>query len=335
MTSLDAAARIVSRARRRLAAAQATERAADGVLAGAALAVAGLVAERFVPGLSLGLVWLSLPAAGALAGAVELLIHPPVAARAALAVDRAAGTHEAFVSALTAEDAAPPFRELAADHGLRLLGNRSLATLLPLGVPRRAAPALAAAALVAALTAVGAAPDAVGAVPPDGGAAAVAGLGGQVDGGAPGATAGTTPVPPAAGVAVPVAGTSSPQGATAPPPVTASGLPGLTDGEIESLAQELAERGLAVAERALDALRSGDRAAAEAMLREALVAPARAGPGGALGGEHPGSAAGPSPVAPGAWSAGAWPLRYDRAVRAWLRRQAATDEGGDARTEER
>jgi hypothetical protein len=103
---------------------------------------------------------------------------------------------------------------------------------------------------------------------------------------------------------------------------------------VRDLAEDLAARGVDGAVAALEALARGDRAEAEAALRTALAAR-----GDGTGGTGSGGATGSKPVGvagpPRGWSAGAWPLRYDREVRAWLRRQVADDGRASPKGDER
>ncbi len=306
---LAAAERLVRGAQRRLALGRALERAADGLLAGAVLAALGVAAGALglVAGPSPALLWLA--AAGAAAGFVAGALARPDTARAALALDRAARSDEAFVSALTADGAAPAFRELAAAYGLAVVAGRRPAALLPLPVPARAVPAAAALALAVAVLVVAA---------PSGDAAAQPRAPEVVEGTAGGGgAAGATDAPGArpGAAAVPVPGTRS---ATDTPLPALPGAP--TEDEVRRLAEDLAARGLAAGRDALAALARGDAAAAEELLRAALAAPG--GAAGAAGGAAAAARAGAP--GPGAWSVPRWPLRYDRQVRAWLE-QCARD----------
>ncbi len=330
MSDLAAAGRVVARARLRLAVRRGLELAAGGALGGALVAIVAVCALRLSGGGAVPAPWMLVPVAGAVLGLGAGFLRPPAAARAALAVDRAAGTDEAFVSALTAADADRSFRELAATCALRGLGTRPLARLLPFGMPRRAAPAAVALALVVALAVLGRDAPGTGAVsdpPPASAAVTLTGAkGGAGAGPSRGAARAASRVPaPLPGVG-PAAG---------PSPAVPAGGPPLTDADVRRLARDLAARGVAAGAAALEALRRGDRAAAEALLRGALAAESVASPVAAAGVTASAGRRLAGRGAPGAWSVGTWPLRYDREVRAWLRRQAVTDGGGDARTEAR
>jgi hypothetical protein len=101
----------------------------------------------------------------------------------------------------------------------------------------------------------------------------------------------------------------------------------LSEEQLASLAERLAQEGSADAEQALERLSAGDRDGALAALREALARDdprvrAEAGGGGGEAG-----AAGPSGGGRPVWTSGHWPLRYDRTVRRWFDRQARLQGG--------
>ncbi len=334
VSTLALAGRVVRAARTRLSWSRVLEAATTGALVGGGLAAAGgFVALAYRPSVESALWLLWLPVAGGAVGAVRGFSGRPDTAVSALAVDRAAGAHEAFTSALTASDAAPMMRELAARYGLTALADRSISDLLPIAAPKRAAPAAVVIALALALAVMGGPPDA------EAGSASRASELVRLPAASsdPAAGGGRSGEAPREG-SVPVPGTSSDvanRPRVSPDNAHASDVPGLGAAELRQLAEELAARGVAGGEAALAALARGDREAAELALRSALAARGdgsgtEAGAGRESGSESPGARS-----APGGWSVGAWPLRYDREVRAWMRRQVAVDRRANPRGDER
>lgn len=311
MRALADAGRVVARARRRLTLASVADGGCRGALAGA---VAGsvVVGVRLFLGLPSG--WVAaaaLPAVGAAAGCLLAFLSRPGVAAAALRLDGAARTDEAFVSALTAKDARPEFRELAARYALDRCDRAAVSRFLPFEPPTAALGASVALAALAALVLLPQNPAAPPPVDTDpvGDLVPVAGSGGGLDG--PGAD-------PRRRVAelkeaLRQARTSR---AEALAPVARTDLAAVPEGDLEELARMLAEGGDEDAAAALEALARGDRGAAVEALRRALggaQAPMARGSGGG------GAAAAPVPghVTPSPWAAPSWPLRYDRTVRRW------------------
>src|SRR5262245_2957407 len=99
MDRVAEAAAAVAAARRRLAARQAADGAARGALAGAAVGAALWAVARWT-GFDAALWPLAAPAAGALAGAVAALARGVRDDVAALSLDAAASTDEAFISTI-------------------------------------------------------------------------------------------------------------------------------------------------------------------------------------------------------------------------------------------
>ncbi len=310
MSELDSARRVVARARRRLGAAWALEGAVTGLLLGALVAVGLGVLGALGWMEPSGAIALVLPATGTVVGAAFGLRRTPDLGLAALTLDRAAQTDEGLVAALTAVDAPPAFRELAAAHALARIGERRLGEVLPFVAPRRAAPSVVAVGLALAL---GWPAQSVDAAPS----------------GVPGEQALTTTGAAEAGSDV---GESS----------TGEGTSERADAAAETSSSQLGDRALrAVAEgdpageRALASLKEGDVAGAAAALGPSD--PASTVPTGGAGGSPDGTAAAAEngDRAPEVWSAGRWPLRYDRAVRRWFERaERGTDrapESGERR----
>jgi len=317
MTPVAEARRTVRAARRRLTGAALLVHAARGLLwgslAGCAVAV-GAAALGIAPPVAV-----LAPALGlGLAGAVRVLLAPPSEARAAFALDRAAGTDEAFLSALTADDAEPSFRDLCAAYALERCDRARVVAALPLEPPRAATGAAVAFALLTALVLVPRA-SAGEAPPPPGAAPAVP------EPGVPGEVGPVSPADRARALGEAIA--AQPEEADRLAAGVRRTVPALGEDDLRDLAKALGEhpdaRRREAAERALQALDAGDREAAAAALREAL------GAEGALPAAAPngtGSVAARGPVeagAPGPWSAPTWPLRYDRKVRRWLELRAA------------
>jgi hypothetical protein len=232
--------------------------------------------------------------------------------RAALALDRAARTDEAFVSALTAEDAPVALRELSAQWALTRCAGTQVARVLPFAAPRGAPRAVLGGALLAAALLV---PAGSGARATDRGVERVPV---PADGGA---SAGAADSPSDRVRALVAALGASAHQTQALTPSVRQDIPALTADELAQLAQALADADLGArseaAGRALAALAAGDPERAAAELRAALAAD---GPRAA--GSDPSGAA-TSPVSDqgaqaGDWRAASWPLRYDRTVRRWF-----------------
>lgn len=322
MDSVAEAVASVGVARRRLVASAAAGGAVRGALAGTIAGGAVWGVARLLS-FDAGLWPLALVAAGAVAGTLAALRRGIASDVAALTLDAAARTDEAFVSALTASDADTEFRALTAEYAVSKCPPSSVRRFLPFRAPAVATAAAVAAALLAALVLVPRAsvPDATGTEP------------------GPGSDA----VPAAGGPARPGVPTSSPRerverlrtevasdGGPATGTLAASvrkDLGAVTNDDLRRLAEALAARPTTAeaAKRALAALDRGDRAAATDALREALgggtsVASADGtGTGTASAGTAPGSRA--------PWSAPTWPLRYDRVVRRWLDETSAEEAG--------
>ncbi len=299
--ALAQAQKLVQRARRRLIVGAAGDGFFTGVLFGC------------VPALLLGLSWLVgfgpepgpwlmlFPGIGALFGVVVAIGLAPDEAHSALILDKAAGTGEALVSALTATDAQPAFRALAAEGGVSAVGDQPMRTLLPWRAPWTATAAVLALLATSALAFLPGAAEEPQPIPHTTPADVTPGIPSDTgSAGTPGdSTEGALPTD-----VVPTAETDP---ATLPPE------------DLETLARELAARGSKEAEAALKALEHDDFETARAALREALAAgsgvKSEDGTGSLTASSAPGSG-----VA-GAWSSGRWPLRYDRAIRRYMAAQ--------------
>jgi hypothetical protein len=306
----------VGSARRRLAASRAADGLARGALAGALVGGAAWLAARWIS--SDAALWpLAAPALGALLGTALALRRGVAADVAALTLDAAARTDEAFVSALAATDAVPEFRALSAGYAVSRCPPSEVARFLPFRAPSAASAAVVASALLAALVLV-----------PRATAVDVAQTGGRA----------TQDVVPAAGGS---AAATSPKDrvdrlrdamskgdAREAAPLAADArkdLGAVTNDDLRKLADLLATRPSSAdaARRALAALDRGDRAAAAQALREALGgAPSAAGENGTGTATASGDA---RPAARAPWAAATWPLRYDRVVRRWLDETAAAE----------
>lgn len=312
---LGDAERVVRRARGRLSIARGLDWAVRGALAGSAagLAVAGVVHLAGGAGSPLLLV---LPAAGALTGFVASFRGRPGVASAALALDQAAGSDEAFVSALSAGDAAPEIRALSAEYALGRCAERDVPRILRIPTPAAAAAAALATAALCAVVLVPAAerpaPDA-GDAPPASSVGVSAGGGAQAGGGGPV----VSPEARAARLAE-AAKRGDADAVAAHAPEVRGDLAAVSDDDLRTVADALAAGGSADARAALDLLAKGDRAGAVDALRRALGF-RDAGPGADIAG---GSGAGAAGQVPGGTAdprlPASWPLRYDREVRQWL-----------------
>jgi hypothetical protein len=320
MDRVAEAAAAVASARRRLAAREAAGGAALGALGGAALGAALWIAARW-GGFDAALWPLAAPAAGAAAGAVSALARGVRDDVAALSLDAAAATDEAFISAMTVTDAAPGVLELTADRALAKCPRGAVGRFIPFRAPGVATSAAVATALLAALVLVPRASD---------GAElsnwARGNPGEHVASAATGATSGGAAASPRA--RVDALRDEIAKGAEPPASDTANvrrDLAAVTDDDLRKLADALAAQpaSSAAAKRALSALDRGDRAAAAEALREALGGTRSAG---ATTGTGTQTAAGP--VSQGdrvPWASATWPLRYDRVVRRWLDESAALE----------
>ncbi len=312
---LGDAERVVRRARGRLSIARAIDWAVRGALAGSAagLAVAGVVHLAGGTGSAL---LLTLPAAAALTGFVASFRGRPGVASAALVLDQAAGSDEAFVSALSAGDAAPEIRALSAEYALDRCAERDVPRILRIPTPAAAAAAALATAALCAVVLVPAAkrpaPDADAA--PSSSVGVSAGGGAQA-GGSPGPA--VSPEARAARLAE-AAKRGDADAVAALAPEVRGDLAAVSDDDLRTVADALAAGGSADARTALDLLGKGDRAGAVDALRRALGfrdagagADVAGGSGAGAAGQVPGGAADPRLPA-------SWPLRYDREVRQWL-----------------
>jgi hypothetical protein len=327
MTALADAAALVRSARRRLVGAARLSAALSGLTAGAFVSICawGVLVATDVPPpvvvlVAVPLLFAALHAAGDRSTRIST-------ERAALTLDRAAGTQEAFVSALTAEDAPVEFRELAARQALVRCSRGSLPRVLPIDVPRAAPRAALAAALLVALLVV---PRAGAATRP------ILEAGGGVDGAGTITTPGRGPTvavdPSERARALVAAMTAKAAGAAASSAALRRDLPALDAQDLGDLARTLAEGDLgersAAAREALAALANGDLAGAERALDRALGGPPK-GTGTEAGGTGTGTPTDAvSRGQAGAWSAPTWPLRYDRTVRQWFEAQNGSSGSG-------
>jgi len=327
MTALADAAALVRSARRRLVGAARLSAALSGLTVGAFVSICAwgvLIATDVPPPVvvlaAVPLLFAALHAAGDRSTRIST-------ERAALTLDRAAGTEEAFVSALTAEDAPVEFRELAARQALVRCSRGSLPRVLPIDVPRAAPRAALAAALLAALLVVPRAGAATRPIVQTGGEVEVAGTAG-----APGRGPSAAVDPSERAHALVAALTSKAPDASASAAALRRDLPALDAQDLGDLARTLAAGNLgersAAARAALTALADGDLAAAERALDRALGGPPRT-TGTEAGGTGTGTSASAVPSRQaGAWSAPTWPLRYDRTVRQWFEAQNASSGAG-------
>jgi hypothetical protein len=312
------AAAAVASARRRLAASRAADGLARGALAGALAGGAAWLVARWTSA-DAGLWPLAAPALGALAGsaiAARRGVAPDVAA---LTLDAAARTEEAFVSALSVRDAAPQVREIVAGYAVARCPPSAVGRFLPFRAPAVASAAAVATALLAALVLV---PRAAAPEPPQPPyAAETARMAG-------GASAGAAPAASPRDRVERLRDAVSKGDVRESEPLAAPArkdLGAVTTEDLRHLADALAASpsSAGAAKRALAALDRGDRAAAVEALREALGgAPSAAGEDG-TGTGTAASAATPAQRAP--WTAPTWPLRYDRVVRRWADETAGAE----------
>ncbi len=322
MDSVAEAIASVGVARRRLVALAAAVGAARGALAGAVVGgVAGGVA--WLASFDAGLWPIAPIAVGVLAGAATALVRGVRSDVAALTLDAAAHTDEAFVSALAARDADPEFRALSADYAVTKCPRTSVARFLPFRAPAVATTAAVAAAILAALVLVprSAAPES--SWPAFGGNDDVVPLvGGRSAPGAPTASPRDRVERLSQAISKDGAGDTASLAAAA-----RKDLGAVTNDDLRRLADALAARSATAdaAKRALAALDRGDRAAATDALREAL-----GGGTSVTSGQGTGTGTAPAAASPGSrapWSAPTWPLRYDRVVRRWLDETSAAEAG--------
>jgi hypothetical protein len=319
MDRVAEAAAAVASARRRLLASETAAGAAYGALAGAALGGGLWIAARWAA-FDAGLWPLASPAAGALAGAIAALARGVRDDVAALSLDAAAATDEAFISATTVTDAAPGVLELTADRALAKCPRAAVGRFLPFRAPAAATAAAVATALLAALVLVPRASE-----PPTSPLAAYepnADTAPQV-GGSSGGSRQTSPRDRVESLRERVAEgrpTSENDASSA-----RRDLGAVTNDDLRKLADALAARpeSRSAAQRALAALDRGDRAAAATALREALGgAPSSDAASGT------GTQTASAPTTGGEsipWASATWPLRYDRVVRRWLDETAAAE----------
>jgi len=321
MDRVAEAAAAVAAARRRLAAREAAGGAARGALAGAALGAAWWGVARWT-GADAALLPLAVPAAGALAGAVAAMARGVRDDVAALSLDAAARTDEAFISTISVADAAPGVLELTADHALTKCPRSAVGRFLPFRAPGTATSAAVATALLAALVLV-----------PRGGDESLA---------RPWRDANPNEdiVPFAAGSSGRALSEPTPANRVKRATETAADgreidaataasvrrdLAAVTNDDLRKLADALAAQPASAeaAGRALAALDRGDRAAAASALREALGGAPSADAASGTGAR---TAAGPASQGDRMpWSAATWPLRYDQVVRRWLDESAALE----------
>jgi hypothetical protein len=153
MEKIAEAAAAVGAARRRLAASRVADGVARGALVGAIAGGAAWLVSRWTPG-GAGLWPLAAPVLGAACGAVLAMRRGVPTDVAALTLDAAARTDEAFVSALSVRDAAPQVRELVAAHAVERCPPSAVSRFLPFRAPGAATAAVVASALLAALVLV-------------------------------------------------------------------------------------------------------------------------------------------------------------------------------------
>jgi hypothetical protein len=231
--------------------------------------------------------------------------------RAALALDAAARTDEAFVSAIAATDAVPEMRALAADYAVARCPRSAVGRFLPVRAPGAASAAAVATALVAALVLV---PRAAATER----APTTSEHPGEVELPAASPSAETSPRGRVDRLRDAVA-RSGEREASSLAPAVRKDLGAVSTADLRKLAEALATSASSAeaAKRAIAALDRGDRAAATAALREALGGlPSATTPEGL--GSAKASAAPPAAQTPGSWAGATWPLRYDRVVRRWI-----------------
>jgi hypothetical protein len=238
---------------------------------------------------------------------------------AALSLDAAARTDEAFISTIAVADAAPGVLELTADHALTKCPRSSVGRFLPFRAPGAATFAAVATALLAALVLV----------PRGEGADARPWHNWNPN---------ADIVPIVAGSPGGVSAEPSPRARVdalrdelqrGSPPVDAArvreDLAAVTNDDLRKLADALAARpeSAAAAARAREALDRGDRAAAASALREALGGAPSPDATAGTGAQTAASPASQGDRVP--WASATWPLRYDRVVRRWLDESAALE----------
>ena len=326
MTEVADARRLVVRARRRLLAEAVADGFARGVVAGSLAGIAAMAGSAIAGEESVVSVAVGLAVVGATAGAIVGLRRAPSEETAALALDRAARTEEAFVSALTAVRARQDFRELAARYALDRCDLAKVRSAIPVRPPRLSALATVSAALLAALVLVPfASADAPGTIEPPGPAE----MGPAPTGAAPSSrVAAVSPHERVRALRDALAQARTAD-ADALRPIVRSDLAAVGDRELAELASLLAEAGSEAGARAKAALESGDRATAVEALRAALGGSVAGAPGEGVG-SQPGTAPGSASSATrGPGSMGSWPLRYDRLVRRWREASRGTEGSGE------
>lgn len=308
MTAAREAERAVRRARARIVASAAVEGAVRGAAVGAICGLAAAGVLRFVATGPAATAWAPavLPVLGALTGAAWSLRRRPSLDEAALRLDRAAATDEAFVTALTARDAPEWAISATAERAVRICPPERVPSAMPIAVPAAAAAAAVATGLLVAVLVVPAEPEsAVRWTVPE---SAVV----QGDAGPPA----TTPDARVAAMADAARG-GDPGAASKLRDDVRGDLGAVTDERLRDLATALAGRGSADAADALAALARGDRAAATDALRRALGARAAQG-AERPGGETAGTVPAPGAARPRSVGGGAWPVRYDSAIRRYF-----------------
>jgi hypothetical protein len=316
MESLAEAAAAVRAARRRLFVISAADGAARGALVGALLGGASWLVARWthVDAATWPLV---APVVGAVVGTLAASRRGVDVGSAALALDAAARTNEAFVSSVSATDAVDEMRVLAADYAVTRCPRAAVGRFLPIRAPSAASAAAVATALVAALVLVPRAAATEDARP------STARTDESVAGATASPSAETSPRERVERLRSAVEKNGARE-ATSLAPAVRRDLGAVTDAELRKLAAALAAKPTSAdaAKRALAALDRGDRAAATAALRDALGGtPSVASPNGT----GTATAAATSVTSPAAWSGATWPLRYDGVVRRWFEQSAAAE----------
>ena len=320
MVSLAEAQACVAAARRRLLVAAAADGAVRGALGGAIAGGAVWVAAWWTS-FDAGLVPLAVPVLGALTGAALALRHGVTSDFAALALDAAARTDEAFVSALSATGTGDDIRALTAGYAVSRCPPSAVRRFLPFRAPAAASAAAVATALLAAIVLVPRAAAPESPTRADNANADITPRGG----GSPGAQ--TPPRSPRERVDRLRDAVAQHD---APPPASLAAsvrkdLGSVTQGDLRALAKTLAAKAesAGAASRAIAALDRGDRSAAVSALREAIGGGADAGRDKGTGTATAGATPASDSSAP--WVAPTWPLRYDRVIRRWLDETAAAE----------
>lgn len=322
MTDLDAlttAAHRVELVRRRMLASSRLASAVRGLVVGCGVALVGATVELAAVGPPSPL-WSIAPFL--VAGVCVLRSEgAPAADVAALALDRRAGTEEAFLTSLADTVVPDAWRRLAAESALDRCDDETARRLFPLEAPAGLALALGLAAVLSALLLLPRVePDEATTETTPGRSVAVSGGGPSAADGSAGATTPAQRLAQAA-AAVRERGRTAVEERADP---LADDLPAVSDDELEALSRALADAGDASGEAALEALADGRREAAVEHLRDALLGPAGDGAGGNAAGAP--SVVSPDESPDARPSGGAtWSLRYDRTVRAWFRTRNPND----------